>query len=63
MYILQALNKVGFYQCCFNYIMMGSSKEDGEMEDPSDEYIFLIHKDSKAIKPSNNLNFKFEIDR
>lgn len=58
----KALNRIGFYQCCFNYLMVGDLDDKGNIEELSDEFVCLIHKDSKAIKPSKNPDFKYEVD-
>ena len=60
---LQALNKIGFYQACFNYIMPGNIQQDGQLEEFSEDYVFLVHKDSKALFPSAQTDFVLELDR
>ena len=43
--------------------MVGDLDDKGNIEELSDEFVCLIHKDSKAIRPSDNPDFKYEIDR
>ena len=59
----QALNKIGFYQCCFNYLMVEGLDDQGNIVELSDEFVALIHKESKAIRPSDNPDFKYQINR
>jgi len=58
----RALNKIGFYQACFNYIMPGNIQADGKLEEFSEDYVFLVHKDSKALFPSAQTGFVLELD-
>lgn len=57
-----ALNKIGFYQCAFNYVMYGEVEDDGLITKGSTDYIMMVHKDSTNISKSKHPNFSLEID-
>ena len=54
---------IGFYQCCLSYLLVEDMDDQGNIVDISDEFVFLIHKESKAIRPSDNPDFKYQINR
>ena len=42
--------------------MYGDRNDDGFMDTASDEYIMLVHKDSRGISPSEHPNFNLNFD-
>ncbi|KAL5257770.1 hypothetical protein ACHWQZ_G012635 [Mnemiopsis leidyi] len=58
----EALNRMGFYQLAFNFVMFGEIEEDGLQSKGSTDFVMLIHKDSTAISKSEHPNFQLAVD-